>query len=652
MASKKFNAHPKVKQVSADSEKTVRAIVTAPTLDRDGDIVNTMSLKLPLKNGGFVYARDLTGDEELDIPFQTDHEWSVEKTLGSVASAILTEAGELEVLFKLSSLKRAREAHTLLKEGHLGNAFSITFVHDPANTFDGEIYDAELIEISLVFRGSNYNARLLEVSKSLAKKGLEMSKTSSNPKLDKALAELEAKQKEVEDLQNETEQQVESEQANETSAASEESTQSEDSEEQAKTSEKSDDQAEETAEAETGEPAGESESTEQEQSTQAKTSTKSTKKGRSKMTETESKAMATESAKAKPSQDNQSVAVKTSKKDIQKLVVKQFTAFKNKDYQALRELNEKAFKLDSADVETKSFKKKAIDMSEASPLYLCEELSRDIETCRSDVGKVGSLVSKRSISGTDKWRRPVRTDGVSYAPTGLAGTKHEDEPTWTSFVLEPKPFDVIVAWNDHAAEQTPFTVYDMIVQDLAEARDKLYDNIVLAFATATTTDGTVYPDQGLSVVLDGTAQEVNYTSLSDKTIVQSFAAAWGKLASCNRDNLSLVVNGTTWGELALAQDANGQPLFKNTGQSIALGALGTFNVVTSDELPTGEIILGDFKKYELAEMDAGRLLFSQEATVGSINLFTMDHSAVRSVVRLEGGAIRNNAFVKLAPTVV
>lgn len=152
-------------KATVEGEKTVRAVVTAPTLDRDYDIVDTASLRLPLKKGGTIQAKALAGNETLDIPFLLNHSMKVEDVIGSARSANMNAQGELEMVFGLSSLEKAQNMYTLLSEGHLDNAFSITF-HD-YELENGVMKDAEILEVSLVWRGSNKDAKLLEISKML-----------------------------------------------------------------------------------------------------------------------------------------------------------------------------------------------------------------------------------------------------------------------------------------------------------------------------------------------------------------------------------------------------------------------------------------------------------------------------------------------------
>jgi len=164
LASKVFTARLETKAV--EGERTIVAVVSSSNFDRDNERVDVTSLRLPLKGGGYIVARDLVGDEAIDIPMLLNHSFDVEDVIGSVRKAYLNDVNELVVEFGISGLAKAQDMMTLIDEGHLDNAFSITM-----NDFtyaDQTIYNAEIIEISMVFRGSNKDARVLAV-KSLIK---------------------------------------------------------------------------------------------------------------------------------------------------------------------------------------------------------------------------------------------------------------------------------------------------------------------------------------------------------------------------------------------------------------------------------------------------------------------------------------------------
>lgn len=300
-----------VKQVDQNA-KRITAVVTAPTVDRDNDIIDTMSLKLPVKGGGLIKVADIQGEQDVLIPFMLDHSWSVESQIGSGRKAWVNEMGELVVEFVFSSRDIAQDVFTLIEEGHIDNSFSITVQYDMDSTeeraeYGYDIKNAEVVEISLVFKGSNRNARLLEV-----KKRLEAT-------MPKTIEELEAEKKAIDE-------QIEAKKS-----------EAEDTEqEEVKT------ESEEVSQEETKESEGEQQETEEqeesEEAEQPEESAKSIKKEKSvKTTEQE---IAQESVVQKGEIVDQPKQVE--KIDKYDFAAKQFVAWVNKDTKTLAELNQKA----------------------------------------------------------------------------------------------------------------------------------------------------------------------------------------------------------------------------------------------------------------------------------------------------------------------
>lgn len=154
-------------------ERRVRFVASTAKEDRDYEIVQIDTFRLPLKGGGHIKVSDLPtgGSENVDIPFLTNHDlWSVEKTIGSVRKAMY-ENGQLIFEAGISGREYAQDVFKLIEEGHLDNAFSIQFRDYDWNMDTDTLTNGEIIEVSLVTRGSNTDAQVLEVK---AVKGAEM----------------------------------------------------------------------------------------------------------------------------------------------------------------------------------------------------------------------------------------------------------------------------------------------------------------------------------------------------------------------------------------------------------------------------------------------------------------------------------------------
>lgn len=162
------------KSVEVNEERRIRFVASSVNEDRHYEKVDVASLRLPLKQGGEIRAGAIPTEgvnDLVDIPLILNHSGDVRDTIGSVRSAFY-ENGELIFEAGISKREIAQEMLLLLEEGHLSNAFSITMSDFDYNFESETISNAEIIEVSLVFRGANREARLLAV-KSL--KGDEMS---------------------------------------------------------------------------------------------------------------------------------------------------------------------------------------------------------------------------------------------------------------------------------------------------------------------------------------------------------------------------------------------------------------------------------------------------------------------------------------------
>lgn len=146
-------------------ERRVTFVASTANEDRDYEHVQIETFRLPLKGGGHIVVKDIPegGVENVDIPFLTNHDlWDVEKTIGSVRRAMF-EDGKLIFEAGISSRPYAQDVFKLIDEGHLDNAFSIQY-DDYDHNFDSHTdSNGEIIEVSLVTRGSNKEAQVLAV---------------------------------------------------------------------------------------------------------------------------------------------------------------------------------------------------------------------------------------------------------------------------------------------------------------------------------------------------------------------------------------------------------------------------------------------------------------------------------------------------------
>lgn len=144
------------------------------------------------------------------------------------------------------------------------------------------------------------------------------------------------------------------------------------------------------------------------------------------------------------------------------------------------------------------------------------------------------------------------------------------------------------------------------------------------------------------LLADGT-QTVNVADFTAAKIQDGLGRAFGHIDSDGE--LTIVANRQTWGMLAVTVDTQGRNVFTTVGEQVSAGALGTFNVRISQEVPNGVVVMGYFGDYQLVTIGGLETLFSREATVGSLNLFTSDASALRAAADVAGKPVRNSSFV-------
>ncbi len=119
------------------------AILSTPTLDRDGEIVDTKAFDpLPAR-----------------IPIDHDHGMSVMSTVGS--GEPFYEGDVLRIKGSFASTARAQEVRALVKEGHI-DRMSVAFINPVRETKDGvpHVVRAELINAGIVCIPANREAAI------------------------------------------------------------------------------------------------------------------------------------------------------------------------------------------------------------------------------------------------------------------------------------------------------------------------------------------------------------------------------------------------------------------------------------------------------------------------------------------------------------
>ena len=129
----------------------------------NGLTVDLSTLEAPLIDGSKKLVSQLTDDDKLALPLLIDHAWSIEQQAGTITKLTVDEDG-LEAVAKLATVQTGELVYQLAKDGALTNSFSISidYFHEPGK--DGVISNAQLVEISVVYKGAAQRAALRSVN--------------------------------------------------------------------------------------------------------------------------------------------------------------------------------------------------------------------------------------------------------------------------------------------------------------------------------------------------------------------------------------------------------------------------------------------------------------------------------------------------------
>lgn len=154
----------KAKDVDDDPNGTFEVILSAPTLDRDGEVIDAKAFE-PLPD---------------HITFDIDHGMSVSTTVGS-GVPFYDDQGQLRVRGTFSSIPRAQEVRTLVREGHIRTT-SVAFmdaVREQGKDGKPHITKAELLNGALVPIPSNRESTVLSAKAYSEKVGARNSSEDS-----------------------------------------------------------------------------------------------------------------------------------------------------------------------------------------------------------------------------------------------------------------------------------------------------------------------------------------------------------------------------------------------------------------------------------------------------------------------------------------
>ena len=404
-----FNSSIKSKDI--DSERRIIFVASSSKQDRHYETVDVASLKLPLKGGGFVTVGSIQEDgiDLIDIPLMLNHSFDVTDVIGSVRRAYY-ENEELIFECGISEREVAQDVLKLLEEGHLSNSFSITMADYDYNFESETISNAEVVEVSVVYRAANKEARIVTV-KSIIKEQ-EMEKDQKIAELEKQLAESE---------QNKADLEAKLQEQNEKTDASEN------------------------------------------EETEKQEDVKENKEKPMDKDEIQKQVKA-------PSQEEVLTATTEKQLDKYTLTAKQFVAFVNKDAKTLAELNKQAIASYGEGAKVKGNIMTAGTAEDGGAVVPCAELMKDVYTTLGTISSVANDLRVVTLTEGDSLSyASLITDVIIKEVETEGGKKSSTKMTFAKGNLNLREFAGIAVLTKKLVRQAAVNIYDILVESFARA---------------------------------------------------------------------------------------------------------------------------------------------------------------------------------------
>lgn len=583
-----------VKSIGADAsgELMVEAIVSAPVVDRDGDVVDNSTAKF----------RD-------NMPIFADHKYDLTSVLGSVKKSELTSDGEVKMTMAFSNKKQeAIDAYWLIADGHLDNAFSIGFTVNQQKSSVGLLITDEIMEVSVTGMPANQRARVLSTIAKSANVELRDQVLEAYNKAEEGLNEVveETKQEAIE--------------AEEVAVEAVEQTVEAVTTEVQETKET-------IVEAET------SKEVEAETVPEVKEEIKEINMDiETKIAEAVKVALETKEAEAHKAAQEVVVAevVEAKNEDYKSLTVKQFTALKQGDHATVQKLNKIAME-----------RKGLHGATELGGLFLCEELSRDIIACElQNIDSLAALVNRVNLTTSNTWAFISKSGNLAFKRIADCAPKPDGGMiSFTKKQVTVEEYALQTAYCDIAADDTIASVYDALVRDIALARSQAIGGVIL-------TNAGDSPLNATGILVNPNVPTITLTAATKK---KDLRAAKLQLATCARSGAVFVVNEETYINclLDLVDECCPATPVTNGNFGITFDTLFGTRIIIDNNMPTGTILLLNPSYYSLITKGDVRIDTSNQAKSDEINVnaWDSDSTLVRAYTRMTGVLTLDTAAV-------
>lgn len=291
-----------------------------------------------------------------------------------------------------------------------------------------------------------------------------------------------------------------------------------------------------------------------------------------------------------------------------------------------------------------SFKAMNEGTNSAGGFVVPEEWASEVNRVVEDFGLVAKLARKYPMkSDTLRVPRLASSVTVSYPGEGVAGTP--SQPVFEQVVLLSKTLVGLTAMTNELLEDANVEVINLLTELFAEAIAGELDAQGLTGSGAPFTG--ILSDGGVATVTMATATFAD-VSADDARDMISAVKPW------SLQGAGFIMHRTIWGIIQKSKASTGGDYFASAVNPVLTGSTATqgfptaqagtlwgYPVYLSDKMPsladdatgTKFVIFGNLKHLYVGARKEIAVAISQDATVGSDNLFEQNMSAIRVVAR-------------------
>lgn len=275
-----------------------------------------------------------------------------------------------------------------------------------------------------------------------------------------------------------------------------------------------------------------------------------------------------------------------------------------------------------------------------------EEFAAEVNRVVEDFGLVAKLARKFPMkSDTLNVPRLSATVSVTYPGEATAGTA--SQPTFENVVLSSKTLVGITPMSNELLADANISVVDLLVELFAEAIAGMMDQ--QGFAGTGSPFTGILSDTGVTIVTP--ANGTGASTFTGAATPDQARTLISNVKPWALQGAAFYMHRTVWALMQVTKASTGgeyftsaaNPILINTGAqgfpSAMAGTLWGYPVYLSDKMPTTTavstkfIIFGNLKHLYVGTRSEMGVAISQDATVGSDNLFAANMSAVRVVTR-------------------